>query len=97
MTGASPAGPAAAAEDIRTEDVRTLLADPKLLARLPADFDDDTQLALDSLGLIWLLHLLEARYGLVITPAQELLTEFDSVRGITEYLRQAARESAGDE
>ncbi|HEV2634448.1 MAG TPA: hypothetical protein VGX23_04835 [Actinocrinis sp.] len=90
--------PAAGADPANagTEDVRALLADPKLLAHLPGDFGDDTQLALDSLGLVWLLHLIENRYGLVLTASEELLTEFDSVRGITEGLRRAAREGVGD-
>jgi acyl carrier protein len=77
--------------EIGAEDVRTLLA------QLPADFDDDTQLALDSLGLVWLLHLVESRHGLVITPSEELLAGFNTVRGITEHLRRVAREGAGDD
>lgn len=95
MTAGTPAsGELAAAID--AEDVRELLADPKLFAQLPADFDDDTSLALDSLGLVWLLHLVESRYGLVITPSEELFAEFDSVRGITAQLRRAAREGVAD-
>jgi acyl carrier protein len=71
---------------ITTDVVRELLSDPKLFPALPADLDDDADLALDSLGLVWFLHQLELRYGVEIAPAEAFLAEFTSVRRITDYL-----------
>jgi acyl carrier protein len=68
--------------------VRELLSDPKIFAALPPALDDDTELALDSLGLVWFLHQLELRYGLEIPPAEAFLAEFTSVRRITAYLTE---------
>ncbi|MFD7502319.1 phosphopantetheine-binding protein [Streptomyces sp. NPDC001700] len=71
---------------ITTDVVRELLSDPKIFAELPAELDDDADLALDSLGLVWFLHQLELRCGLEIEPAEAFLAEFTSVRRITDYL-----------
>ncbi|MEU0843692.1 phosphopantetheine-binding protein [Streptomyces sp. NPDC005962] len=71
---------------ITTDVVRELLSDPKLFPALPADLDDDADLALDSLGLVWFLHQLELRYGVEIEPAEAFFAEFTSVRRITDYL-----------
>jgi len=71
---------------VTTEDVRGLLADPKIFPDLPRELDDDAELMLDSMGLVWLLHQLELRFGVLVDPAEEQLAEFTSVRRITEYL-----------
>jgi hypothetical protein len=71
---------------ITTADVRDLMSDPKIFPDLPGELDDYTELVLDSLGLVWLLHQFELRFGVLIDPAEEQLTEFTSVRRITEYL-----------
>ncbi|HKS46150.1 MAG TPA: hypothetical protein VJT49_13750 [Amycolatopsis sp.] len=71
---------------ITTADVRGLLADPKIFPDLPEELGDDAELMLDSLGLVWFLHQLELRFGLLIEPAEDQLTRFTSVRRITEYL-----------
>ncbi|MBI0384377.1 acyl carrier protein, partial [Streptomyces albiflaviniger] len=57
-----------------------------IFADLPPGLDDDAELALDSLGLVWFLHQLELRYGLEIEPADAFLAEFTSIRRITDYL-----------
>ncbi|MFI0774463.1 phosphopantetheine-binding protein [Streptomyces sp. NPDC021212] len=72
--------------DITVDVVRELLSDPKIFAALPAELDDDADLALDSLGLVWFLHQLELRHGLEIEPSEAFLAEFTSVRRITDYL-----------
>ncbi|MFD9737765.1 hypothetical protein [Umezawaea sp. NPDC059074] len=72
--------------EITTDVVRELLSDPKIFPELPADLDEDAELALDSLGLVWFLHQLGTRYDLVIEPDDEQLTAFGSLRGITDYL-----------
>ncbi|MFD8362763.1 phosphopantetheine-binding protein [Streptomyces hygroscopicus] len=66
--------------------VRELLSDPKIFSELPAGLDDDADLALDSLGLVWFLHQLELRYGVEVEPSEAFLAEFTSIRRITEYL-----------
>lgn len=71
---------------ITVDVVRELLSDPKIFAALPDAMDDDADLALDSLGLVWFLHQLELRYGVEIEPAEAFLAEFTSVRRITDYL-----------
>ncbi|MEK8174121.1 acyl carrier protein [Streptomyces sp. M19] len=73
-------------ERITTAAVRELLSDPKIFSDLPSELDDDTEIALDSLGLVWFLHQLELRHGLVVEPAEAFLTDFTSVRRITGFL-----------
>ena len=75
---------------IRIGAVRDLLSDPKLFAQLPDDLGDDTELALDSLGLVWLLHQVQERYGLVVEPSDAGIDGLTSVRRITGYLNGAA-------
>jgi acyl carrier protein len=71
---------------ITAREVRELLSDPKIFSGLPPELDDDAEIALDSLGLVWFLHQVELRYGLVVEPDEEHLAGFTSVRRITEYL-----------
>ncbi|AHH95622.1 hypothetical protein GCM10010174_78150 [Kutzneria viridogrisea] len=73
-----------------TEQVRELLADRKVFPDLPADLADDAPLVLDSMALVWLLHQVQARFGLTVDPSDEDLARFDSVAGITEYLNSGA-------
>jgi acyl carrier protein len=73
-------------ERITAEVVRELLSDPKIFPGVPAGLDDDAEIALDSLGVVWFLHQLDLRYGLEIEPDEEHLTGFTSIRRITEYL-----------
>ncbi len=72
--------------EITTAVVRELLSDPKIFPELPADLDEDAELALDSLGLVWFLHQLGTKYDLVIEPEDEHITAFTSLRGITDHL-----------
>jgi acyl carrier protein len=74
---------------ITTSDVRELLSDPKIFPDLPRELDDDAELVLDSLGLVWFLHQLELRFGVGIEPAEEQLARFTSVRRIAEYVAGA--------
>jgi len=83
--------------EITTAVVRELLSDPKIFPELPADLDEDAELALDSLGLVWFLHQLGTRYDVVIEPEDEHLTEFGSLRGITDYLNRVRAGEPGDE
>ena len=78
-----------AVSSIGPDTVRELLADPRIFPGLPADLADDAELALDSLGLIWLLHEVEQRYGLAVEPTDEEAAGLTSVRRITDYLRTA--------
>ena len=71
---------------ITTAVVRELLSDPKIFPDLPHDLDDDAEIVLDSLGLVWFLHQLDVRHGLAVEPAEAHLTDFTSIRRIAEYL-----------
>lgn len=82
--------------EITTAVVRELLSDPKIFPELPADLDEDAELALDSLGLVWFLHQLGTKYDLVVEPDDEHLTEFNSLRGITDYLSRVQAGEPGD-
>jgi acyl carrier protein len=76
---------------LTTETVRDLLSDPKIFPGLPADLDEDAELVLDSLGLIWLLHEMEERYALIVEPTDADIAGLTSLRRITDYLNTAAR------
>ncbi|WP_189160803.1 acyl carrier protein [Lentzea pudingi] len=76
--------------------VRELLSDPKIFPELPADLDEDTELALDSLGLVWFLHQLGTKFDLVIEPEDEHLTAFSSLRDITDHLNRVLAGESGD-
>ena len=71
---------------VTAQAVRELLSDPKIFPGLPADLDEDAELALDSLGLVWFLHQLDLRFGLAIDPDERHLAAFTSIRRITEHL-----------
>jgi acyl carrier protein len=71
------------------DTVRELLAESRIFPGLPADLADDAELLLDSLGLVWLLHEVEQRYGLVVEPTDEEVAGFTSVRRIADYLSTA--------
>ncbi|MFC4499352.1 MULTISPECIES: acyl carrier protein [Streptomyces] len=70
-----------------TDTVRELLADRNIFPGLPDDLEEDAELVLDSLGLVWLLHVLEERYGLVVEPSDEDIAGLTSLRRLTDYLR----------
>jgi acyl carrier protein len=88
---------------LTTETVRDLLSDRKIFPGLPTDLDEDAELVLDSLGLIWLLHEMEERYALIVEPTDADIAGLTSLRRITDYLNTAAlaqnpeREQDGDE
>ncbi|MEC3992661.1 acyl carrier protein [Actinacidiphila sp. DG2A-62] len=82
-------------QPITADAVRELLSDPKLFAGLPPGLDDDAEIALDSLGLVWFLHQVELRYGLVIEPQEEFFADFTSVRRITAYLTAYLADAGG--
>lgn len=71
---------------VTAQAVRELLSDAKIFPGLPADLDEDAELALDSLGLVWFLHQLDLRFGLAVEPDEEQLAAFTSIRRITEHL-----------
>jgi len=63
-----------------------LLSDPKIYPDLSPQLDDDAELVLDSLGLVWFLHQLQLRYGVEIDAADADPDGFTSIRRIAEYL-----------
>jgi len=75
---------------LTTADLRRLLSEPKIYPDLPERLSDDTPIALDSLGLIWLLHLLEEEYGLHVEPDDADLDEFTTVGRTLAYLNGKA-------
>ena len=80
--------------DITTDSVRELLSDRKVFPGLPDDLDEDAELVLDSLGLVWLLHVVEERYGLIVEPSDDDIAGMTSLRRLTGYLRTAQKEGA---
>lgn len=82
-----------AASSISPDIVRELLADSRIFPGLPADLADDAEVVLDSLGLLWLLHEVEQRFGLVMEPTDEAVAGLSSVRRIADYLRTAGGEN----
>lgn len=83
--------------DITTDSVRELLSDRKVFPGLPDDLDEEAELVLDSLGLVWLLHVVEERYGLIVEPTDEDIAGLTSLRRLTGYLRTTQKGGAGDE
>jgi hypothetical protein len=83
-----------AASSIGPDTVRDLLADSRIFPGLPAGLADDAELALDSLGLLWLLHEVEQRFGLAVEPTDEEVAGLTSVRRIADYLRAAGDRNA---
>jgi acyl carrier protein len=77
------------------DTVRELLAEARIFPGLPGDLTDDTELVLDSLGLVWLLHEVEQRYGLAVQPTDEEVEGFTSARRIADYLSTAAAGAVG--
>ncbi|MCX4559248.1 acyl carrier protein [Streptomyces phaeochromogenes] len=81
--------PAPALSPLTTDTVRELLADRKIFPGVPDELGEDTELILDSLGLVWLLHVVEERFGLVVEPTYEDIAGFTSLRRLTGYLSAA--------
>ncbi|MGI5195109.1 acyl carrier protein [Streptomyces sp. CA-288835] len=79
---------------ITIDTVRELLSDRKIFPGLPDDLGEDAELVLDSLGLVWLLHVVEERYGLVVEPTDEDIAGLTSLRRLTEFLRAAQTDGA---
>ncbi|MFF7390239.1 acyl carrier protein [Streptomyces scabiei] len=94
VRGASPSAAVAPAV-LTTGLVRELLSDRKIFPGVPDDLDEDAELVLDSLGLVWLLHVVEERYGLVVEPADEDIAGLTSLRRLTEFLGAAGNPGAG--
>ncbi|MDX3638247.1 acyl carrier protein [Streptomyces sp. MB09-02B] len=94
MGAVVPAG--AAPVVLTTGLVRELLSDRKIFPGVPDDLAEDAELVLDSLGLVWLLHVVEERYGLVVEPDDEDIAGLTSLRRLTEFLGTAGTpEAAG--
>jgi hypothetical protein len=47
--------------------------------------------------LVWLLHVVEERYGLIVEPTDEDIAGLTSLRRLTGYLRTAQKEGARDD
>jgi acyl carrier protein len=93
---ASSVTEASASSVITSETVRELLSDRKIFPGVPDDLGDDAELVLDSLGLVWLLHVVEERYGLVLEPGDEDIAGLTSLRRLTEFLSAAGASGAAD-
>ncbi|UUU34734.1 acyl carrier protein [Streptomyces sp. CA-210063] len=92
----APPVPEASAPPVITVDtVRELLSDRKIFPGVPDDLGDDAELVLDSLGLVWLLHVVEERYGLVVEPGDEDIAGLTSLRRLTEFLSGAGADGGG--
>ncbi|MDT0569274.1 acyl carrier protein [Streptomyces sp. DSM 3412] len=96
----APSVTEAAAQDgapptvLTTGLVRELLSDRKIFPGVPDDLDEDAELVLDSLGLVWLLHVVEERYGVVVEPGDEDIAGLTSLRRLTEFLGAAGAPGA---
>ncbi|WP_200307175.1 acyl carrier protein [Streptomyces adelaidensis] len=84
---------ASAPSVLTTDTVRELLADRKIFPGVPDDLAEDAELVLDSLGLVWLLHVVEERFGLVVEPGDEDIARLTSLRRLTEFLSTAETDS----
>ncbi|GAA1939775.1 hypothetical protein [Amycolatopsis minnesotensis] len=73
--------------------VRDLLSDPKIFPELTGD---DVEFVLDSLGLVWFLHLLELRHEIAADPVAEYFTGPTSAARIAEGLAQDHRGDRDD-
>ncbi|MER6159904.1 acyl carrier protein [Streptomyces sp. NPDC001868] len=91
---APPSTEAPAPSAITVDTVRELLSDRKIFPGVPEDLGDDAELVLDSLGLVWLLHVVEERYGLVVEPGDEDIAGLTSLRRLTEFLGAAGTGAA---
>lgn len=97
MSTSTGAGPDIGTDPgITVDSVRELLSDRKVFPGLPDDLGEDAELVLDSLGLVWLLHVVEERYGLVVEPSDEDIAGLTSLRRLTGYLRAAQEGGRGD-
>lgn len=75
---------------VTATEVRRLLSDRRIFPDLPEDLSEDTSLVLDSMGLVWFLHQLQAQHGVKVEPSDADLHEFTSVGGIVAYIHRAA-------
>lgn len=94
MSTATAGNAAPTLSPITADTVRELLSDRKVFPGLPDDLGEDAELVLDSLGLVWLLHVVEERYGLVVEPSDEDIAGMTSLRRLTAYLRAAQTDRA---
>jgi acyl carrier protein len=78
---------------ITDTDVAQLLRDS---GQLLEDWDAETELALDSLTFVWLVHLLEERHGIVVGPEDEdELAASDSIGSLHRNLVRLLPDGAG--
>lgn len=67
-------------------DIRRVLTKYQITPVPFEELADDTPFVLDSLNLVWLLHILEEEYGITVDPYGADLDHFTSVHGIHTYL-----------
>ncbi|HUQ58557.1 hypothetical protein [Lentzea sp.] len=72
---------------VSAAQVRELLSDPKIFPSLP---DVDTEFVFDSMGLVWFLHVLEIRCGVLAEASEECFSGNTSARRIAEHLKELA-------
>jgi acyl carrier protein len=75
---------------ITRENVREIVAECLSMGGEPVEVDLDSDIMIDSFSLVWIQHVLEERYDLVIVPDRSDIESFTSVRALHEYLAKAS-------
>jgi acyl carrier protein len=75
---------------ISDRDIRALLAE----RGIPCGEDADGAVALDSLSLAWLVHMLDVTFGVSLILEDADLSEFTSAAAIAAFADAAARAAA---
>lgn len=73
------------------DDIRQILSERRVFMSIPADLTDDQELTLDSMGVIWIVHVLEETFGIVIEPDDADLEQFTSINRIRAYVNENGR------
>ncbi|MEU6070012.1 MULTISPECIES: acyl carrier protein [Streptomyces] len=76
---------------ITKDDIRAILSENAGLGP-PEQLPDDAELAIDSLTLVVLQHMLEERHGVVIDPQFADMSLFTSIDGIHKYVTRVLEE-----
>ncbi|MET7575516.1 acyl carrier protein [Streptomyces sp. NPDC005492] len=71
---------------ITRENVQELVIECLSMGGEPVEVDVDSTIVVDSFSLVWLQHVLEERYDLVIVPDRSDMESFTSVKALHEYL-----------
>lgn len=75
---------------ITKDEVRSILASCSSLG-LSESIEDDTQIVVDSYSLVWILHLLEERHGIILEAEQVDAATLTSADALHAHIRDALR------